>query len=253
MVWAEAMAGGEQGGEQNRGKAGVRHATDHSQIRRNGTLPTRRRRTGRSTGLSTLQRSWAIGQREWKGQPAGGSSGLGSSPCSTRALAGAGGLGIGDRRRGQQGLGVGMLRIAPDLIAAADLDQGAEIHDGDAVGDVLDHRQVVADEEVGDAELALEVLQQVDHLGAHRHVERRHRLVADDELGAERQRAGDADALALAAGEFVRIALLGVGRQADPAAAASRPARPWRSAFQPAMTSGWATERPTVERGLSEP
>src|SRR5206468_12008385 len=69
----------------------------------------------------------------------------------------------------RSGLGVRVLRIAPDLVARAHLDQGAEIHDGHAVGDVLDHREVVADEEVGDAELALEVLQKVDHLRSEEH------------------------------------------------------------------------------------
>ena len=38
------------------------------------------------------------------------------------------------------------------------------------------------------------------------HIQRGNRLVADDELGLHGQGAGDADALALSAGEFVRIA-----------------------------------------------
>jgi hypothetical protein len=70
-------------------------------------------------------------------------------------------------------------------------------------------------EEYGQAELALEVLQQVDHLRLDRHVERRHGLVADDQLGLGGERAGDADPLALAAGEFVRIAERMPGREAD--------------------------------------
>ena len=98
-----------------------------------------------------------------------------------------------------------MLRRSPDLVAAADLDQGAEIHHRHPVGDVLDHRQIVADEQVGNPELRLQVLQQIDHLRPHRDVERRHRLVADDQFRAERQGSGDADALALATGELVRI------------------------------------------------
>ena len=40
--------------------------------------------------------------------------------------------------------------------------------------------------------------QQIENLGLDRHVERADRLVADDELGLNRERAGDADALALA-------------------------------------------------------
>ena len=58
-------------------------------------------------------------------------------------------------------------------------------------------------------------LQQVDHLGLDRHVERRHRLVADDDLRPQRQRPGDADALALAAGELVRVPVDVVGVEAD--------------------------------------
>ena len=51
------------------------------------------------------------------------------------------------------------------------------------------------------------VEQQVEDLAADRDVERRGRLVGDDDLRVEREGAGDADALALAAGEGVRIAL----------------------------------------------
>ena len=69
------------------------------------------------------------------------------------------------------------------------------------------HREVVADEEVGEPELLLQVLEQVDDLRLDRDVERGDRLVADDELRVERQRPGDADALALAAGELVRVAV----------------------------------------------
>ena len=77
------------------------------------------------------------------------------------------------------------------------------------------HRQVVGDEDEGDAELALELVEQRDHLRLDRDVEGGDRLVGDDELGLERQRAGDGDALALAAGELVRVALRVLGREAD--------------------------------------
>jgi hypothetical protein len=64
----------------------------------------------------------------------------------------------------------------------------------------------VRDEQVGQAELVLQVVEQVDHAGLDRDVERRDRLVEHQQLRAEGQRAGDADALALAAGELVREA-----------------------------------------------
>ena len=58
-------------------------------------------------------------------------------------------------------------------------------------------------------------LQQVDDLRLDRHVERRDRLVGHDQLRVERERAGDADALPLAAGELVRVAVVVLGVEAD--------------------------------------
>ena len=65
-----------------------------------------------------------------------------------------------------------------------------------------------------------------------RDVEGRDRLVGDDELGREREGAGDADALALAAGELVGVAVDGVGAAGRRAASALR-ARSSRSARVP--------------------
>ena len=78
------------------------------------------------------------------------------------------------------------------------------------MGDVADDGQIVGDEQVGDAELALQVLEQVDDLGPDRHVEGRDRLVGDDEVRLQGQGPGDPDALALATGEGVRVTVGGV-------------------------------------------
>jgi hypothetical protein len=80
-----------------------------------------------------------------------------------------------------------------------------EVHHRDAPGDLAHHREVVSDEEVGEAPLPLEVGEQVQHLRLHRDVERGDRLVADDERRLHRERPGDADPLALASGELVGI------------------------------------------------
>ena len=65
--------------------------------------------------------------------------------------------------------------------------------------------QVVRDEEVGELQPLLQIQQQVHDLRLHRDVERRDRLVGDDERRLQRERARQADALALAAAELVRI------------------------------------------------
>jgi len=68
------------------------------------------------------------------------------------------------------------------------------LHHGHAVGDVLDDADVVGDEQVGQAELALQLFEQIQDLRLHADVERRRGLVADDQLGLHRQRPRDRDA-----------------------------------------------------------
>ncbi len=98
-----------------------------------------------------------------------------------------------------------------DLVRGALLDDLALVHDRDPVGDVADDADVVGDEDVGEAELLLEVVEQVDDLSADRDVEGGDRLVGDDQLRVQRQRPGDPDPLPLAAGELVRVAVVVLG------------------------------------------
>jgi hypothetical protein len=58
----------------------------------------------------------------------------------------------------------------------------------------------MGDEQVGDAEPLLQILEQVDDLRLDRHVKGGDRLVGDDQARLERDGAGYADALALASG-----------------------------------------------------
>src|ERR1700720_3136458 len=104
-----------------------------------------------------------------------------------------------------------MLRPRKQRGAVGQLDNLAEIHDRDTPADVLDDGDVVGNEEIGETELALQIAQEVDDLRLNRDVERRDWLVADDEPGIKRQRAGDADALALPARKFVREAVERLG------------------------------------------
>ncbi len=89
------------------------------------------------------------------------------------------------------------------------------LHHSDVVADLRRDAQVVGDEQQRDAEPVLDFVEQLQHLRLHRDVERRYRFVGDQHVGIERQRAGDRDTLALAAGELVRIARDRVGRQVD--------------------------------------
>ena len=70
-----------------------------------------------------------------------------------------------------------------ERLAVADLDDLAEVHHRDLGAEVPDDREVVGDEQERDVELALQVLEQVDHLRLDRHVERGDRLVGHEQLG----------------------------------------------------------------------
>ena len=88
-------------------------------------------------------------------QPEGGFTGLGTSPVRM----------IRFRRSVGSGSGIALIsacvygwrgsRYMP--LAVGELGDAAQVHHRDAVADVLDHAQVVGDEEVGQAQLALEL------------------------------------------------------------------------------------------------
>ena len=101
-----------------------------------------------------------------------------------------------------------MLRPLVEILVDTDLRHLAEVHDQDAVGDVADDVEIVRDEQVGEAELLLQVLEQVEDLRLHGDVERGHGLVADDQLRVGGEGPRDADPLALPAGELVREAVV---------------------------------------------
>src|SRR5690625_2554070 len=113
---------------------------------------------------------------------------------------------IRDRNRREQTLRVRVDGVAHDLRGLADLDEVAVAHDGDALGDPFDHRQIMADEQARESVLLLQAFEQVEDLRLHRYVERRGRLVGDEQLRPQGQSAGDADALTLTAGELMGVA-----------------------------------------------
>jgi hypothetical protein len=100
-----------------------------------------------------------------------------------------------------------MARIGVELIAARRFYRAAKIEHENAVADQPNDAQIMRDQDQRKDQLALKPHQQVDDLRLDRHVEGRDRLVADDQARIEDDRPRDADALALAAGEFVRVAV----------------------------------------------
>ncbi len=73
----------------------------------------------------------------------------------------------------------------------------------------------MGDEQEGQAEIRLHAGQEIEDLSLDRQIQGRDRLVADHEFRLEDERAGNSDPLALAAREFVRIAVQRSPWQAD--------------------------------------
>ena len=86
------------------------------------------------------------------------------------------------------------------------LDHHAALHDRHPVGEAAHQVQVVRDQQERHARLRAQVFEQLQDLQADRGVERRGRLVGDEELRIAGERHGDHRALALPAGELMRIA-----------------------------------------------
>ena len=95
-----------------------------------------------------------------------------------------------------------------DLVGRADLLDAALVQDGDAVGELQRLVLVVGDEDGGVAGRVVELAQPAAQLLAHLGVERAERLVEQQHPRLDRERAGQRDALALAAGELAGIAVL---------------------------------------------
>ncbi len=114
----------------------------------------------------------------------------------------------GHFRRGfEQAARVGVLRALGDLLGLADFHNLAAIHHSDARRKIAHDRHGVRDEQIRQAEVALQLGEQVDDLRADADVEGGDRFVGHDEFGTQREGAGDADALALSSAEFVGEAL----------------------------------------------
>ena len=97
-----------------------------------------------------------------------------------------------------------MLRRGEQLVGGALLHHLAGVHHGDAARHFGDHAHVVGDEHQRHAALLLQAAQQIEDLRLDRHVERRRRLVGDQQARIAGDRHRDHHALVHAARQLVR-------------------------------------------------
>ena len=157
--------------------------------------------------------------------------GFGTITLENLAVTGLDAMRIGKRHGIQQGAGIGMSRLAIHRLRLAQLDHVAQVHHSNAIADVLNNRKVMRDEQIGQIEFFLQILQQIDDLRLNGDIQRRDRLVSHDQLGIGSQCTGKSDTLTLSARKLVRIAIGLRLAKAPPCPAARRHAHraPWDS------------------------
>ena len=122
---------------------------------------------------------------------------------------------VGQRGGREQRPRVRVRRPLAHIRDGAGLHQPTAVQNGDAIGHVPDDREIVADEEVAQRELALQGTQQVEDLGLDGQVECADRLVADKQPRRQHECARDRDALQLPTGEMGRKARRRILIEAD--------------------------------------
>ena len=119
------------------------------------------------------------------------------------------------RRAVKQLARVGVLRVGKQMRGVGLLNDVAVLHHRHAVGKAAHQVQVMGDEQHRHAGLALQIAEQLQHLRAQRHIQRRGRLIGQQQLGAAGQRHGQHGALALPTRELVRPGLRALRRLRD--------------------------------------
>src|SRR5579875_2519874 len=99
-----------------------------------------------------------------------------------------------------------MKRTSEDCLPVRELDDRAQVKHCDAIAEVLGDGKVVDNEEIRQRQLRPQVAQQVQHLRLDRDVERRDRLIEDNELGLQNKGSRYAYPLPLPPRELVRLA-----------------------------------------------
>ena len=138
---------------------------------------------------------------------------------------------------------VRMARPAQHRFAGADLRHPPRVHHADAVAHLIDHAQVVGDQQQGHPELMLEVLHQLQNLSLHGDVQGRGGLVGDHQPRPAGDGHGDHHPLAHPAGQLVGVAVQHHVRGGDAQLLQQFPAAP----------AGLGTPHPLVEhQGLRQ-
>ena len=100
---------------------------------------------------------------------------------------------------------VGMLRVAEQAVLVGQFHQLPQIHHPHVVAHVPHHRQVVRDEQIGEAALALQIFHDVQHLRLNTDIQGGSGFIADQKLWRCGQCTCNGNALALSTRELMGV------------------------------------------------
>ena len=121
--------------------------------------------------------------------------------------------------RPQQGSQIGMLRVLKNVVEGAAFHDFAAVHHHDFFGDVGNDPEVMGDQQHRHVEFALKFYYQLEDLRLDGHIQRRCRLIGDQQRRMTDKRHRDHRPLAQSARQLERIAPrgpLGVGESDEP-------------------------------------
>ena len=106
-----------------------------------------------------------------------------------------------------------MHRILKKLLTVSKLNKRTQIHNADAVTDMLYHRKIMSNKQVSQPTFSLKLFQKIDYLSLNRNIQSRNRFITYNEIRIYCKGTGNSNSLALAAGEFMRksICMLDAG------------------------------------------
>ena len=89
---------------------------------------------------------------------------------------------INRRRSGKKRLGIGVDRVGEQQLLRSPLHNSSQIHDTQAVADVLDHAQIVCNEQIGKMKFILQIHKNVKDLSLNGHIQRSNGLICHQKL-----------------------------------------------------------------------
>lgn len=120
------------------------------------------------------------------------------------------------RGRGEKRLRVGVRWSPQDRGNRSDLDDSAEVHHRDAIGDPCHRTQIVRNEDVREVMFFSEIGKKLQHLFLKRNIQGGNRFVAENQWRLGGKCTSDGHALALATGEPGREAVGKLSAETDP-------------------------------------